>query len=983
MAKFGLSDSDSSDEDYDGVHAGEQQRTSTRASPTPSGSSSRTLEQDQVEDDDGDREDDDDEDGPPPRSSLNEDEDMGDDDEDELQQRRRRGARGRRSTRETSFLSTTSISSRPHDDDDDECLQLEDEDEDDDDHDRSSSTASLTPRKRAMPRSTTRATRSTPATATAYKTWSTNLRLEPKRVAVMQASFFQQQSSPLVPESASAKRDQSTWAIRGSVAAAAAAAPSNGASQKAATASTSIGASASAPAVTSSVVPTPAIDPSPFRPYRKYTRIPLDQSISKGKEGNLVDLGLALGRSFRVGWSPTGQLIHLGRGNLYGGPNVDKSDALKVEKFKTTLSTDMSSAVRLLEIQLAHTPIYSTPADPNNDDPSSSIPFAVPHPELRFSHFVSEFACSDRSAEANLWRLGQALFDEIHDLAIPDNVVAEDPNVQGYVERLRRTERFERWLREVVRGEVEDELRRIGGEGLGASSSDEDGAEANKIFALLSGHQIERACQAAIQAGDLRLATLLAQAGGDDEFRQDVFLQLVKWREYRVDSHILPEYRKIYELLCGNVGVSEGRKGKEADSVVGGVEEVHVAQGLGWKRAFGLNLWYATFRSSIETAMELYERAFQGDPRVARPEPEYVTSPTRSRQGTQTEWSNRSGETPTDPLYQLVKLFTSSTHPLEQVLLPINFGPCPLDYRLPWHLYILLSRVLRRRDFDDRVQVEFDEREMDEGEEGRGMLEGNSVRADLMTEAYANQLEMNGEWTWSAFVLLHLELPLARAKAIQALLSRSTHLLTSASFDFLTEKLRIPIEWIHHAQALSTGDRFDKFGLHLLAREWNEAHTLLKDHLGPEAVLRGDLGLLKRLCWRFEEGVGKVEGWELGAGLLQEYAEVLEGEKRWLEQVKERGEGWDGEDGEGVEDRGRKIRSLLETITRQGSEGLRSRKAKVARDEMLSRLTVIATRVNGALNKIHPKTLQESDRLVWIRGAADNFLTQALQAACS
>ena len=41
------------------------------------------------------------------------------------------------------------------------------------------------------------------------------------------------------------------------------------------------------------------------------------------------------------------------------------------------------------------------------------------------------------------------------------------------------------------------------------------------------------------------------------------------------------------------------------------------------------------------------------------------------------------------------------------------------------------------------------------------LLEGNSVRADLMTESYANQLESIGLWQWSIFILLHLELPSA------------------------------------------------------------------------------------------------------------------------------------------------------------------------------------------------------------------------------
>ena len=44
----------------------------------------------------------------------------------------------------------------------------------------------------------------------------------------------------------------------------------------------------------------------------EYQKTPLVSSVSKGGEGALADAGLALGRSFRAGWGPNGELVHLG-----------------------------------------------------------------------------------------------------------------------------------------------------------------------------------------------------------------------------------------------------------------------------------------------------------------------------------------------------------------------------------------------------------------------------------------------------------------------------------------------------------------------------------------------------------------------------------------------------------------------------------------------------------------------------------------------
>lgn len=417
----------------------------------------------------------------------------------------------------------------------------------------------------------------------------------------------------------------------------------------------------------------------------------------------------------------------------------------------------MTVTLRNLKLQLSHTPIYPASA-------SSSVPFAVPDPSLRFHHFTSSLSASDRSAEANLWRLGHALFDEIEDLELEAADAVQDPPKRRYIEEFRRRDLLERWLADVVRGEVEDDLRRQAAQSSAqpssSSSSSSSAASAKRIFTLLSGHQIERACEAALESGNFRLATLVAQAGGDDAFREDVYLQLAKWREYRVDSHISPEMRRIYELLCGNVGQSEGRQtGDRTDDAM----ELHVSDGLGWRRAFGLHLWFGTWRAPVATAMERYEAAYKTEAaHVAAPEPDYIAVQSTDNGTNTVAWRNLDSDpssAPTDPLYQLIKLFTSPTHSLEQALLPRNFGSSPLDYRMTWHLYILFSRVLRRRDFEDRVQVDAEADEDDEMGNAAQDVEGNSVTADRVTEAYASQLELGGMWDWAVFVLLHLELP--------------------------------------------------------------------------------------------------------------------------------------------------------------------------------------------------------------------------------
>jgi nuclear pore complex protein Nup98-Nup96 len=87
----------------------------------------------------------------------------------------------------------------------------------------------------------------------------------------------------------------------------------------------------------------------------------------------------------------------------------------------------------------------------------------------------------------------------------------------------------------------------------------------------------------------------------------------------------------------------------------------------------------------------------------------------------------------------LIRVFSDATVSLDQILNPRNCSASPTDLRLPWHLYLILSRVMQKRDFVDRDE------------------EGYSGEADRITQGYAAQLELGGQWLNAAFVLLHLE----------------------------------------------------------------------------------------------------------------------------------------------------------------------------------------------------------------------------------
>lgn len=126
------------------------------------------------------------------------------------------------------------------------------------------------------------------------------------------------------------------------------------------------------------------------------------------------------------------------------------------------------------------------------------------------------------------------------------------------------------WLRDRAWPHVEAALR--GSAAVGSTTSSD--AVAAQLLALLSGHQLAAAAALAAATGNVRLATLLVQAGVKAVGQAEVGEQLRVWRESGCDRHIGAPVMRLYQLLAGRV------------------DDVAPAMQLDWRRALGLHLWY-------------------------------------------------------------------------------------------------------------------------------------------------------------------------------------------------------------------------------------------------------------------------------------------------------------------------------------------------------------------------------------------------------
>ncbi|KAJ3514528.1 hypothetical protein NLJ89_g2324 [Agrocybe chaxingu] len=705
------------------------------------------------------------------------------------------------------------------------------------------------------------------------------------------------------------------------------------------------------------------IDPPIFHPSRKYARVEITSSIASGNEGSYFDAGLALGRSFRVSWGPGGQLLHFGSicspTSTYNMSS--NSSIITLTKLLPTLSparsetndapSPSSLAAKLLQHHLSHTSItrddagiphalpttLSTSTVPNATRTTSHAPAASSDP-LNFSSFVSLFPSTEGSNPAPVFKLGSALFDpmDLHLARAKSNTgvmngSAITPDLRNRVRVLRRKTALSKWLEEAVKTSVDGDLRtQVNGSNVKYTAAD-------AAFTHLTGHQVSEACSAAADSGYLKLSTLISQAGGDEQFKDDILAQLDIWRSEKLspgsNSSLTNSENglvgrgvwRVYKLLGGQLYQEEGEGGGEDD----------ICASLDWKRVFGLYLWYgSSVDASISDVVNAYQRILLLNSRresdstsIARPIPKWATK----KAGQSSLGASRLGlfigstqqeNVPDDPLYALIRLHADPALSLSNALNPLSFAPSGLDWGVAmcWHLYIILSRVMRVRDFGDRTDAGVRSSKEKSGSStkpkprsslingfgsGRGanvsedgneattedfQVDGHSPTADLLASSYAFELESWGMIQEAAFVLLHIEGGAGREKAIRDLLARSGPKLNDWMTRGLVGSLKLPMSWVDEAKAmyeLDCGNVYGAYELYLSAQNWNAAHNLAVLELAPDAIIRKDFDLLRNLFTPFTTASrrDKIEQWLVRGQVVLDYVNIMTRLPKLLEAV--------------------------------------------------------------------------------------------------
>uniref|UniRef100_UPI00358FCD80 nuclear pore complex protein Nup98-Nup96 isoform X3 n=1 Tax=Myxine glutinosa TaxID=7769 RepID=UPI00358FCD80 len=625
--------------------------------------------------------------------------------------------------------------------------------------------------------------------------------------------------------------------------------------------------------------------------------VPSATSLVQGREKCLADAALFMGRSFRVGWGPGWILCHCG----------DKLESPLVED---DAGEDAESPMDAVGLSLSLLPAAATPPkrltdsrfrvwvehvdtkmgqsgqdvptwdamrekleialeesdrvllDCDNEEAASqeesqqwirTCPGFRPREGIeairRYCHWVEGLVpLENNPADVQrqwrlVWTLCEALWGQLHEMEMIDNDEELVPgSVASYVRQADRREALSCWLERAAEEPVEAEVSAMGLH-----------MPVEGVFSCLSGRQVSRACKLAQCAGDHRLALLLSQAIGSEPTRQLLSLQLAVWARLGVDLHILPARLRVYSLLAGKPIWHLPSKGV-----------VNVCGSLDWKRAFATHLWYMLSPvASITDALQLYEKAFQGEEDCERYAPPPL--PPHMEQGfyhhsCDDSSANEAGAPVRDACFLLLKLYSDWHHDLQQLCDPSAITADPLDYRLSWHLWMALQGL-------DYTHL--------------------SVRKQgLLHASYASQLEAAGLWEWAVFVLLHINDAGERARVVHEVLGR--HCTSEADTDldrFLTERLGVPAAWLHLARAhRAHAEGYPhREAIHFLqAEHYNDCHRLVLKHIASDAVINGELGYLKA----FLEVLGRpqcsslVQDWEDGGGVFLEYIRVTEALQR-------------------------------------------------------------------------------------------------------
>lgn len=500
---------------------------------------------------------------------------------------------------------------------------------------------------------------------------------------------------------------------------------------------------------------------------------------------NVVDAGLFMGKSFRVGWGPNGILVHTG---ALVGSNRDRkvlSSVVNLEKvafdkvvrdennkvreelvdftFDTPLNFHKGRNHVMKEVEVGTCKLRFQKLEANRTMLSEishgycdiierqlAVPGLSSSARLVLTHQVMAWELirvlfSDRQQKGQVESLGA---DNEEDMMQDMKEVCRDDD-QEALPLLRRAE-FSYWLQESVSYHVQNQI---------CSLNESDYLQ--HLFVLLTGRQLDAAVQLAVSKGDVRLAVLLSQAGGSTVNRADVARQLELWRINRLDFSFIEKSRlRLYELLSGNIhGALHGVK-------------------LDWRRFLGLLMWYQLHPdSSLPIVFETYKHLLdQG--RAPFPLPLFIDEVASN------EAVNWKSDNHFDLSFYLMLLHANQETDfsfLKSMFSAFSSTPDPLDYHMIWHQRAVLEAI--------------------------GVINSNDLH--ILDMGLVSQLLCSGKCHWAIYVVLHMphheDYPYLHVNVIREILFQYCETWSSddSQRQFI-ENMGVPMEWLHEAMVYKT-----------------------------------------------------------------------------------------------------------------------------------------------------------------------------------
>ena len=359
----------------------------------------------------------------------------------------------------------------------------------------------------------------------------------------------------------------------------------------------------------------------------------------------------------------------------------------------------------------------------------------------------------------------------------------------------------------------------------------------DRLVNLMMCHKVNEACELALENSDINLSLLMAQSSGGPAIRQLIQHQLASWHEIEADEFI-DERRLRIMMMIGGVPAMNGPN----------QTLINLFDQLNWLKCLALQIWFISSpMASVTDAVLAYEQNFhQDDFEVATPMPSYVN------QLEQQDFKYY------DIRFHLMKLFSQRSHPLEVLLHPANYTMDLMDYRLSFLLLQVLDTL------------------------GYHHL-SDSCRLKIYT-SLAEQLESNGLWEWSIWVMVHIANKNHREIAVQQLLYRHIRIEGESDDDytekerFIVEDLMVPQKWLSYAKAVRAGamdNHHVELKYLLKAQQWSKAHDVMMQHIAPDLVINDQIDFLKSLLKQFEV-TRDIQNWKNQGEVLMHFIELNE-----------------------------------------------------------------------------------------------------------